>query len=295
MPIPVTLPDDRLIEETLARLARAERVLIGAGAGLSVDAGINYLDTAYFARRFPAMLQYGFTCQYEFMGDLDWSEELQWGYLADHVNAVRYETPAQPVYTKLFELVKDKDYFVITSNVDAQFAKGGFSEGRIFTRQGRYDYLQCLAPCTTEVWPIEPVIDRILPVIDPATQQVTDPDVIPRCPHCGGPVFMNVRGGPWFVEEPYEALGEQFNDWLDDAWGAPLLLVEIGAGFNTPSVIRWPMEQIAQQHPDAHLLRVNPDYPQLPPELSGKATSVRSGGLPFIEALHVRRSRGKLS
>ncbi|MNY11847.1 hypothetical protein D3C86_1448970 [compost metagenome] len=102
-------------------------------------------------------------------------------------------------------------------------------------------------------------------------------------------MFLNVRGGSWFVEEPYEALSEQFGDWLDDAWGAPLLLLEIGAGFNTPGVIRWPMEQVAQGHPDAHLLRVNPDHPQVPHELSGRATSVRAGGLAFVEALHARR------
>lgn len=285
----VTLPDEAFIEALAERLDDADRVLIGAGAGLSVDAGIDYLDQEYFARRFPAMLQYGFTCQYEFMGDLDWSEELQWGYLADHVNAVRFQTPAQPVYTKLFDLVSDKDHFVITSNVDAQFAKGGFAEARIFTRQGRYDYYQCLTPCTREIWPFKPVIDRILPTIDPATQKVTDPTLIPRCPRCGGSVFLNVRGGPWFVEDPYEAAYEHFIDWLDEAEDAKLLLVEIGAGFNTPSVIRWPMEQIAWRRSGAYLIRVNPDYPQLPLELGDKGTSVRARGRAFVEALHSRR------
>jgi NAD-dependent SIR2 family protein deacetylase len=280
--------NDPRIERCWKELQRAERVLLAAGSGLSVDAGINYSDTAYFARRFPAMARRGFRMQYELIGYQGWSEALKWGFLADHVYAVRYETPPHPVYTKLLRLVDGKEYFIITSNVDGMFAKSGFAEERVYTPQGSYARYQCLKPCTSETWPLKPVIDRILPAIDPATQEITAPSLIPFCPNCGGPVFMNVRGGNWFVEEPYLEQRERFVEWVHESVSQPLLVLEIGSGFNTPGVIRWPMEQITYQHPDAHLVRVNRDHPQLPAELAGRATAIRSSAINVITALASR-------
>ncbi len=260
------------------KLRRAKHVLIGAGAGMSVDAGIDYSDTEYFARRFPAMLQYGLTCQYQTIGFQGWSEAVQWGFLADHVSEVRFNSRPQPNYTQLWSLVADKDYFVITSNVDGMFAKSGFAEERIYTPQGSYALYQCLEPCTNQTWPFEPVMEKILRHLDPATQAVTDPALIPRCPNCGGPAFLNVRGGSWFLEEPQTVQRQRYIDWVNASADAPLLLIEIGSGFNTPGVIRWPMEQITDWHEEAYLVRVNADYPQVPLELADRATAIQAKG-----------------
>lgn len=278
-----------LDQETIGLLARklgaARHVLIGAGAGMSVDAGINYADQEYFARRFPAMLQYGLRCQYETVGFQGWSEAVQWGFLADHVKAVRFETSPQPNYTQLLALLADKDYFVVTSNVDGMFEKSGFAADRLYTPQGSYALYQCMKPCTSETWPFRPVMERILPAIDPATQAVTDPTLIPRCPRCGGAAFLNVRGGDWFVEEPQREARKRYLDWINGTDDGLLLILEIGAGFNTPGVIRWPMEQIAEWHDGAHLVRVNPGYPQVPVELADRATAIQAPGTEVIRRL----------
>lgn len=283
-------------DEALARCARllhaADYVLIAAGSGLSVDAGIDYTDQAYFARRWPAMVKRGFRRQYDTIGYRDWSEALQWGFLADHVNEVRFLTPAQPVYEKLRALVNSNDTFVITTNVDGQFAKSGFAEERLYTPQGNYALYQCLTPCTRETWPFKPVIDRILPTIDRATQEITDPSVIPHCRHCGGPVMMNVRGGDWFIEEPYLEQRGRFVEWVNNSVNGSLLILEFGSGFNTPGVIRWPMERIAYQHPNAHLVRVNRDYPQAPAELGEKAITIQARAIEVIEGLTARHASG---
>jgi NAD-dependent SIR2 family protein deacetylase len=280
--------DEAIIEMCWTQLCQAEQVIIAAGSGMSVDAGIDYTDTAYFARQFPAMTRRGFRSQYDLIGYQGWSEGLKWGYLAAHVDAVRFQTPPHPVYTELLNLVKQKNYFVITTNVDGMFARSGFNEARIFTPQGDYARYQCLKPCTTQTWPTRPLLERILPTINPGTQEITNPHVIPYCPNCGGPVFLNVRGGNWFVEEPYLEQGEYFSQWVDESETHSLLIIEIGSGFNTPGVIRWPMENITSQHPQAHLLRVNRDYPQIPTELLGKATALQTRGRAFIHALDAK-------
>ena len=139
---------------------------------------------------------------------------------------------------------------MLTTNVDALFVRSGFDPERVWSIQRDYAFLQCLRPCTTEVWPSAPPLQRALAAIDPVTQEVADPACVPRCIHCGGNVFMNVRGGDWFLEEPYRPQsGEVAGLVRRDTSGERLLLVDVGSGFNTPSVVRWPMERIALRDP----------------------------------------------
>jgi NAD-dependent SIR2 family protein deacetylase len=263
-------------------LRDADRVLIGAGSGLSVDAGIDYMDKVSFARRFPGLVKKGFRMKAELMGYTGWSPELQWGYLSVHVNDVRFQAPEHPVYGQLLDLVSQKDYFVMTSNVDGMFVKNGFAQDRVFTPQGDYALMQCLAPCRNATWATKPIIDPIIPTVDPDSQEVTDPGVIPSCPYCGGPVFMNVRGGHWFLEEPYEEQAKRFSSWVNGSSESRLLVLEIGAGFNTPGVIRWPMERIVSTHPHADLIRVNLHWPEVPKEIQCKAISLQCTAMSFI-------------
>ena len=277
--------DNKDVERCCELLRNAEFVLVASGSGISVDAGIDYLDTEAFERDFPGMVKLGFCMRAELMGYEDWSPELKWGYLAAHVNQVRFEAPPHRVYGRLLDLVREKDYFVITSNVDGMFAKNGFSEERIFTPQGDYAIMQCQKPCTNATWPTKPIIERILPAINPETQEVTDPGVLPHCPNCGGDVMVNVRGGHWFLEDPYVKQSERFTGWVKHTRGHSLLVIEIGAGFNTPGVIRWPMERIATSHQGAHLIRVNLDRPQVPKEIAGRSVTLKSKSMDAITAI----------
>ena len=266
-------------------LKKADCVLIGAGAGLSVDAGIDVFDQASFARDYPGMVKQGFKMGAELIGYTGWSPELQWGYFAAEANEVRFQNSSQPVYGRLLDLVRNKDYFVSTSNVDAFFVRNGFAQDRVFTPQGDFALMQCQTPCSDETWPTKPIIDRILPTVDPATQMVTDPGVIPHCPNCGGPVMLNVRGGHWFVEEPYKEQAQRFNEWLQGTKDSQLLVIEIGAGFNTPGVIRWPMERIVYTHSNAHLVRVNLQYPQVPQEIADRSFSLQCRAMNFVNSV----------
>ena len=100
--------------------------------------------------------------------------------------------------------------------------------------------------------------------------------------------MMNVRGGYWFIEDPYKEQFERLVAWVQHTSGCRLLAIEIGAGFNTPSVVRWPMERIVYTHPNAHLVRVNPQWPQVPQELADRSISLHSGAMEAVTAVWTR-------
>ena len=237
----------------------ADRILIGAGAGLSAAAGIDYTDTSDFARVFPVLARRGFRARYQLIGYDSWTPRQHWAYWATHVNDVRFGPRPHPVYSWLRDLVASKDSFVLTSNVDAMFARNGFDPDRIFTPQGDYAAMQCRKPCKPVVWPSQPSIELALKHLDQASFELSIPEAVPTCPTCGGDVFLNVRLDDGFVEVPYEPQAKRLRNWLAGALHSPLLLIEIGAGFNTPTVVRWQLETLARTVPGARFVRINRD------------------------------------
>jgi NAD-dependent SIR2 family protein deacetylase len=273
------------INSAVELLETVNHILIGAGAGLSAAAGLDYTDTKLFAELFPGLAQKGHRNFYSMFGYSDWSEAEKWGYLANQVNYVCFRPNPHPVYFRLLDLVKDKDYFVITSNVDEMFIRNGFDAKKIFTPQGVYSRMQCLTPCWRETWSSQPIIERILPEVDPETHTITDPDVIPYCPNCGGPVFFNIRGGDWFIEDPYQDQQAQWAEWVQSTVDGQLLVFEVGAGVKHPSDIRWPMEQIVYSHPSANLIRVNLQWPEVPKEIAEKSVLFPNGAMETITTM----------
>jgi NAD-dependent SIR2 family protein deacetylase len=284
---------DRATAERIATwIADAPRVLIGAGAGLSVAAGIDYTDTASFARLYPGMTRRGFSACYELIGRHDLPPEAFWGYWAVHVHDARFAERSAPVYQALRALTAGKDVFVVTSNVDAFFTRHGFDATRVWTPQGDFAHLHCTArrrpACADMVWDSLPVIQEVLKHLDPSTQEVTDAAVVPRCPACGGSVFFNVREDATFVEEPYAEGGQRCVDWIRSAADRPLLILEIGAGFNTPGVVRWPLERLAVRHPLARFVRINREYPAIPRDLGDGGIGVGGDAGDTLQMLWMR-------
>lgn len=247
------------LDQAARLLQDADAILIGAGAGLSAAAGLDYSDNAVFARRYPAMVRYGFRNQYQLIGYPFPDEALKWGYLSVGLDHVYRQGPTL-VYKALHDLVAGSEHFVMTSNVDRYFHKAGFEEDRVFTPQGDYALAQCLGPCHQAVWDLRPAVAAMVGAVDPQSQLVTDRELLPVCPQCGGPVFMNVRGGHWFVEAPYHTQAKRLGHWLEQHRDVRLVVLEIGAGFSTPGVIRRPMEAVAEHHPNAQLIRINRDH-----------------------------------
>ncbi|SHH98758.1 NAD-dependent protein deacetylase, SIR2 family [Sporobacter termitidis DSM 10068] len=266
------------VEELRTWLDSADKILLGAGAGLSAAAGLSYLDEALFKQFQPEMAALGYHYPYElFQHENDgWPQAREWAYLIRHINFVRYTFPASELYKKLLKLVEGRDFFAVTSNCDRQLMRAGFPMDRVFEAQGSYDRLRCTENCTRETWEIKPHIDKLLPLIDPETFMISDESAIPYCPYCGAPLYTAFR-----AFEGYKAEQQRFYDWIGTTGGKKLCIVELGVGFNTPAVIRWPFERLAYASGNAHLFRVNKEYrewpghggfSEVPEELKGKAT-----------------------
>jgi NAD-dependent SIR2 family protein deacetylase len=282
-----TTPSPALVERVARLLRNADHVLIAAGAGMSVDAGFDYRNEQQFVSRYPVLARRGPRCRYHVFGYPFPDPETQWGHMARHLEQLRVAPPPDPTpYTALAALTAGPSRFVLTSNADDLFERTGYPADAIWTRQGSYSRLQCLGACHPEAtWSALAWIPRAAAAVDLATETLRDPALHPRCPRCGGAAMMNVRGGDWFIETPYAPQGERFAAWLGEARRGRLLVLDVGTGFNTPGVIRWPAEQITARHREAHLVRVNLHHAAVPPELGDRATSVPATGAALWAAL----------
>lgn len=242
------------------QLAEADYILIGAGAGLSSAAGIDYAG-ADFRREFSEWIErYGITDLYSSSFYPFKTEEERWACWAKHICFARYQPEGKPLYRQILNLVKSKDYFVITTNVDGQFLKVGFDEKRIFATQGDYGLFQPASGYPEETYSNRKWVEQALPQIRDCR---IPSEQIPHTPD-GQPVSMNLRCDNTFVEDAHwHRQANAYQDFVHRALNGKLLLLEFGVGFNTPVIIRFPFEQMAARLPKTTLARFNRDYAQL--------------------------------
>jgi NAD-dependent SIR2 family protein deacetylase len=198
------------------------------------------------------------------------TSEEKWAYWARHVFANRYDVGKTDVYQKLLKLVEDKEYFVLTTNVEHQFWINGFEDERIFATQGDYGLLQCGRACHDKLYPNE---DKVREWLENTKDFRIPSELVPVCPVCGEEMDLNLRKDNFFVEDDdWRVRNKRYYDFLDNI-GGKFVFLEIGVGFNTPGIIRYPFEQMTYSNPDATLIRLNLDYPQAIPENKDKTIS----------------------
>lgn len=247
------------LQKAESAIAEADAVLIGAGAGLSTAAGINYSGPE-FKKAFADMIaRYGFTDLYTSSFYPFQSEEEKWAYWSRHIDYARFLPEGKPLYKHLLELVQGKEYFVITTNVDGQFAKAGFDPDKVFEVQGDYGLMQCATACHLKRYSNESIVKQM--IAEQKDCRISS-SLVPRCPVCGGPMEINVRKDRYFVEdERWHRQAERYYAFLEKMLGKrKLALIEYGVGFNTPTIIRFPFERMAATYPDVTLIRINKDY-----------------------------------
>ncbi len=242
-------------------IADADCVLIGAGSGFSTAAGLSY-DGDDFRREFrPWIEKYGIKDLYSSSFYPFPTEEERWAYWAKHIWFTRYRIGGTPLYRELLRLVEGKDYFVITTNTDAQFLKSGFDAQRVFYTQGDYAYLQDAEGDDKHLYYNEEKVRQMLANIHDCH---IPSSMVPRDPVNGHSMAVNLRCDDTFVEDDYwHAMCRRYEAFVSKARGKRLVLLEFGVGFNTPVIIRFPFEQMAAQFAHAALIRFNKDYPQL--------------------------------
>ena len=248
----------------------ADYIIIGAGAGLSTAAGIEYTGER-FEKYFKDFIdEYGFTDMYSSGFYPFKSQEEKWAYWARHVFANRYDVGKTDVYQKLLKLVENKEYFVLTTNVEHQFWINGFEDERIFATQGDYGLLQCEKGCHDKLYPNK---DQVFEWVDKTENFRIPSDLVPKCPVCGGNMDLNLRKDSYFVEDAkWHEMNSNYSSFLNKIDGK-FVFLEIGVGFNTPGIIRYPFEQMTYNNDDATLIRLNLDYPQAIPENKDKTIS----------------------
>ena len=236
-------------------LLAADAIIVGAGAGLSTSAGFTYSGER-FERHFADFIRkYGFTDMYSAGFYPFPSEEEHWAYWSRHIYYNRYVPAPKPVYDNLLKLLKDKDYFVITTNVDHQFQKAGFDKKRLFYTQGDYGLFQCAKPCHQKTYDNEELVKRM--IAEQMDMRIPT-ELIPRCPVCGGPMKVNLRADETFVEdEGWHAASERYTEFIRRHKDGKILFLDLGSGGNTPVIFKIPFIRWTMQNPNATYATVN--------------------------------------
>lgn len=253
-------------------ISASDSVLIGAGAGFSASAGLTYSGERFEKHFEDFRLSYGIKDMYQGAFHRFDTPEEHWAYWSRLVLFNRYETGISRVHQKLRELVGEKDHFVLTTNVDHQFQIAGFDKSRLFYMQGDYGLFQCSEPCHPKTYDNETAIRQM--VESQANMRIPS-HLIPHCPLCGKPMSMNLRCDKRFVEDAgWHAAAGRYQDFLLTHGKSRILYLELGVGYNTPSIIKYPFWKMTGLNPSATYACVNTESVQHPMEIAGQSICI---------------------
>ena len=275
------------ITELKEKISGADTIVIGAGSGLSTSAGFEYSEERFRQYFSDFEEKYGFHDMYS--GGFYPYETLDeyWAYWSRYIYINRYMDAPKPVYDRLLELVKDKDYFVITTNVDHCFQKAGFDKKRLFYTQGDYGLFQCSEPCCQETYDNEEEVGKMVLaqgyeigedgslVSERKLQRTIPSELVPVCPHCGRPLTMNLRADATFVEdEGWHRAAERYENFLRTRKNTKILFLELGVGYNTPGIIKYPFWQMTAKNPKATYACINRGQAVCPGEIEKQSICI---------------------
>ena len=257
------------ISEIRERLADADAVLVGAGAGLSTAAGMEYGGERFENYFSDFHKKYGFSDMYSGGFYPFRTQEEYWAYWSRAIFVNRYDgMPGKP-YTDLLKLLESKEYFVLTTNVDHCFQRAGFNKDRLFYTQGDYGLWQCSTPCCQKTYNNK---ETVLKMVNEQKDMKIPSELVPKCPVCGAPMTMNLRIDDTFVQDSgwYAAAG-RYTDFAEKYKGKKLLLLELGVGYNTPGIIKYPFWRTAAENKNAAYVCINYGEAVCPKEIAKKA------------------------
>lgn len=260
------------IERLKKAVEKYNTVIIGAGAGLSASAGFTY-DGERFRKHFSDFQhKYGFNDMYTGGFFPYKSKEEYWAYWSRYIFVNRYMKAPKPVYEDLYDLIKEKDYFVITTNVDHCFQKAGFDKNRLFYTQGDYGLFQCSVPCHTKTYDNK---ETVVQMINQQKDMKVPSRLIPKCPVCGADMTMNLRADDKFVEDEgwHRACGN-YRDFLLRHRNMPILFLELGVGYNTPVIIKYPFWQMTAENTQAVYACINFGGAECPEQIESRSICI---------------------
>ena len=262
------------MERLKAALQDCDAVVIGAGSGLSTAAGFTYNGERFEKYFSDFAAKYGIKDMYSGGFYPFPTMEEFWAYWSRYIYINRYMDAPKPVYDDLLKLVQDKDYFVITTNVDHCFQKAGFDKKQLFYTQGDYGLFQCSEPCCQETFDNEAVIQEM---VERQKDMKIPSELLPVCPHCGKPLTMNLRSDDTFVEdEGWHRAAEQYENFLRTHEGQKIFFLELGVGYNTPVIIKYPFWQMTAKNPNATYVCINQGQAVCPQEIERQSVCINA-------------------
>ena len=252
----------------------ADAILIGAGAGLSASAGFDYIGERFEKYFSDFKEKYGITDMYSGgFYDFDTLEEY-WAWWSRHILINRYDCEVGKPYKDLFSIVKDKNYFVLTTNVDHQFQRAGFDKKRLFYTQGDYGLFQCSNGCHNKTYDNEEIIRKM---VAQQKDMKIPTELIPRCPKCNKPMTMNLRCDDLFVQdEGWYLACNRYQDFIRRNENSHILYLELGVGMNTPGIIKYPFWQMTAKNKNAVYCSVNSELSYVPTEIQNQSVVIRN-------------------
>ncbi len=270
---------DRLKNE----IENADAIIIGAGAGMSTSAGFTY-DGERFEKYFSDFhKKYGFSDMYSGGFYPYKTLEEYWAWWSRHIYVNRYDVFVGEPYSTLLKIIQDKDYFVLTTNVDHQFQLAGFDKKRLFYTQGDYGLWQCSKPCCQQTWDNEELVRRM--VAEQRDMRVPT-ELVPHCPVCGKPMTMNLRCDNTFVQDKgWYAAAERYEEFIRRHKGLHILFFELGVGANTPGIIKYPFWTMTSENKNAIYTCVNYSEAVYPTEIKKQSICIRADIADVIQDL----------
>ena len=261
----------------------ADFIIIGAGSGLSSAAGLEYSGESFETNFKDFIKKYNFTDLYSASFYDFKTQEEKWAFFAKMIEVNRYNKTPLKLYEELYKIAKDKNYFILSTNVDGQFYNSGFDENKIFEVQGDYGYLQCENACHNKLYDNKELVHKW---IENTKDCKIPSELVMKCPVCGGNMDMNLRKDANFVQdEKWYVQAERYKEFLKEAENKNVALLEIGVGFNTPGIIRYPFEQMVKANDKIRLIRINKDYPMPMLDIRNKTVSFDENANKVIEDL----------
>lgn len=264
-------------------LQQADAILVGAGSGLSAAAGYTY-DGDRFQQYFADFIaKYHYRDMYTAGFYAYATPEEYWAYWSRQIYCNRYDQPKSAVYQALLTLLKGKEYFVLTTNVDHLFQQNGFARDRLFYTQGDYGLWQCSVPCHAKTYDNEIAVRRM--VAEQKDMRIPC-ELIPRCPICGEPMTMNLRCDDSFVEDDgWHQAAARYKAWLQKHQQGKILYLELGVGFNTPGIIKYPFWALTKENPAASYICINPGSAYIPEDIRAQGVGLEAGIETVLEEL----------
>lgn len=281
------------INRIRTEIETADAIIIGAGAGLSTSAGFTYSGSRFHKYFKDFEDKFGFHDMYSGGFYPYKTPEEHWAYWSRYIEVNRYQNTDKPVYENLYELVKDKDYFVITTNVDHCFQKAGFDKTRLFYTQGDYGLFQCSVPCCQITYDNRDIIGRM--VKEQKNMRIPS-ELLPKCPVCGKPLTMNLRSDNKFVEDKgWHRAARRYDDFIRRHKNSHILLLELGVGYNTPGIVKYPFWRITAQNAKAVYACINYGEAVCPAEIEKQAICINGDIGETLQIISKQKEKGYIN